>query len=65
MHSFFKKGGFYHLTGYIRFIKFSDLNQTIIKDYDLKLHITRTTKKVSTEDLFMFPNYLQAKSLEM
>lgn len=33
------------MSGQIRFCKYSDLNQSIVEDYDLKLHITRTTKK--------------------
>lgn len=33
------------MLGHIRFSSYSNLNQSLVNDYDLKLHITRTTNK--------------------
>lgn len=51
------------MSGHIRFMKFSDLNQDIIKDYDLKLHITRTTQKGIYRGFIHVPQLSPSKEL--
>lgn len=51
------------MTGHIKFMKFNDLNQDIIQNYDLKLHITRTTKKGIYKGFIHVPQLSPSKEL--